>query len=88
MYELDSLITMMAALDRYLWDKGSTFSILKDWEFDTCWKVLNGKDINLQEQGFGDGKYRADPVTEDEELLWSWQVLIGDTELNLNLTVL
>jgi len=29
-YEPDSLRTMMAALDRHLREKGSTFSILKD----------------------------------------------------------
>ena len=29
----------------------------------------------------------ADPVTEEEELLWSRQVLGADTALNLNLTV-
>ena len=50
-YEPDSLRTMMAALDRHLQDKGSTFSILKDWEFDASRKVLNGKAIELQEQG-------------------------------------
>ena len=43
--------------------------------------------IELQGQGLGKRKHRADPVTEEEELLWSWQVLGGDTALNLNLTV-
>ena len=68
-------------------EKGSTFSILKDREFDASRKVLNGKAIELQEQGLGKRKHRADPVTEEEEeLLWSRQVLGADTALNLNLT--
>ena len=56
-------------------------------EFDASRKVLNGKAIELEEQGLGKRKHRADPVTEEEELLWSWQVLGADTALNLNLTV-
>ena len=61
----------MAALDRYLREKGSTFSILKDREFDASRKVLNGKAIELQDQGLGKRKNKADPVTDEEELLWS-----------------
>ena len=79
-YEPDSLRTMLAALDRHLREKGSTFSILKDREFDASRKVLNGKAIELQEQGLGKRKHRADPVTEEEEeLLWSrkfWVVIL------------
>ena len=86
-YEPDSLRTMLAALDRYLREKGSTFSILKDREFDASRKVLNGKAIELQEQGLGKRNHRADPVNEEEELLWSQKVLGGDTALNLILTV-
>ena len=82
--ELDSLRTMMAALDRHLREKGNTFSISKDQEFEASCKVLNGKAIELQEQGLGERKHRADPVTKEEELLWSWQVLGADTALNLN----
>ena len=44
--------------------------------------------MELQEQGFGKRKHRPDPVTEEEELLWSQKVLGGDTALNLNLTVI
>ena len=54
--------------------------------FDASRKVLNGKTIELQEQGLGKRRHKADPVTE-EELLWSRKVLGGDTVLNLNLTV-
>ena len=50
-------------------------------------KVLNGKAIELEEQGLGKRKHRADLLTE-EELLWSWQVLGADTAPNLNLTIL
>ena len=63
-YEPGSLRTMIAALDRHLREKGSTFRILKDREFDASRKVLNGKAIELQEQG--KRKHRADPVTEEE----------------------
>ena len=44
-YEPESLKVMQASLDRYLRDKGSTFSILKDRKFDISRKVLNGKAI-------------------------------------------
>ena len=57
-YEPHSLRTMMAA---HLQEKGSTFSILKDWEFDTGLKVPNGKVIELQEQGLCKRKHLADP---------------------------
>ena len=48
-----SLKVMQASLDRYLCDKGCTYSILKDSNFTTSRKVLNGKAIDLQEQGMG-----------------------------------
>ena len=61
---------------------------MKDREFDTSDKVLNGKAIELQEQGSGKRRHRANCVTEEEEeLLWSGQVLGADTALNLNLIV-
>ena len=52
-YEPDSLRSMMATLDWHLREKGS---ILKDQEFDASCKVLNGKAIELQEQGSGKEK--------------------------------
>ena len=55
---------MIAALDRHLQEQGSAFSILKDREFDASRKILNGKVIELQEQGLGKRKHRADPVTD------------------------
>ena len=85
-YEPESLRTVMATLDRHLWEKGSTLSILKYREFDTSRKFLNGKVNELPKQGLGKKKHRADPLTE-EELLWSQQVPGADTALNLNLTV-
>ena len=36
---------------------------MKDREFDASRKVLNGKAIELQEQGLGKRKHRADLVT-------------------------
>ena len=59
---------------------------MKDREFDTSCKFLNGKVNELPKQGLGKKKHRADPLTE-EELLWSQQVPGADTALNLNLTV-
>ena len=77
----------MAALDRHLREKGNTFSISKDQEFEASCEVLNGKAIELQEQGLGERKHRADPVTKEEELLWSQQVLGADTSIGSELEV-
>ena len=62
-YEPESLKVMQALLDRYLREKGRTFSILKDRKFDISRRVLNGKAIELQENGMGKRKKRADALT-------------------------
>ena len=54
-YEPDSLRVMQAALDHHLKNCGCKYSIMKDIEFQTSRKVLNGKAIELQ-QKYGRGK--------------------------------
>ena len=50
-YEPDSLRTMLGALDRHFRNAGHEFRIIKDKEFVECRQVLNGKAIELREQG-------------------------------------
>ena len=54
-YKADSLRTMMAALDRYLREKGSTFSILKDREFDAS-RSSKWQRYGTSRAGFGQEK--------------------------------
>ena len=76
---------MQAALDRYLRDKGCSFSIIKDRKFDILRKVLNGKAIELQQSGLGKRKRKADALTHDEEeMIWSSGVLDGNNPTSLN----
>ena len=78
-YEPDSLRVMLAALDRHFKDNGSTFSLLRDKEFEKSRKVLNGKAIELREGGMGKRKNKADSLSdEDEEALWSSGTLGDD----------
>ena len=78
-YELDSLRTMLAALDRHLRQAGANFSTIKDREFDECRKTLNGRAIMLREEGLGKKKMKADTLTlEEEEQLWTKDVLGGN----------
>ena len=87
-YEPDSLRTMLAALDRHLRQAGSKFSIIKDREFDGCRKTLNGRAIVLREEGLGKKKMKADALTlEEEEQLWTRDVLGGNNAVSLNHTV-
>ena len=87
-YEPESLKVMQASLDRYLRDKGCTYSILKDSNFTTSRKVLNSKAIDLQQQGMGKRKRKADSLTyEEEERIWSSGVLDGENPTSLNYLV-
>ena len=87
-YEPDSLRTMLAALDRHLRQAGANFSIIKDREFDECRKTLNGRTIVLREGGLGKKKKKADVLTlEEEEQLWTKDVLGGNNAVSLNHTV-
>jgi len=87
-YEPGSLRTMLAALDRHLHENGAKFSIIKDRHFEGSRKILNGKAIELRQQGKGKGKNKADAITaSEEEQLWTRKVFGGDTPKSINLTV-
>ncbi len=87
-YEPGSLRTMLAALDRFLREKGCCHSILKDRTFEGCRKLLNGKAIELREMGMGKKKNKADALTEiEEEQLWSRGALGDSSPKILNYTV-
>ena len=87
-YEPDSLRTMLAALDRHLSGRGCSYSIIKEREFKESRLVLNGKAIQLRENGKGKKSKKADPLTaEEEEILWNTGVLGGDNPKSLNHTV-
>ena len=49
--EPDSLRTMLSALERHLKEKGSKISIIKDREFISSRKILNGKAVDLHDKG-------------------------------------
>ena len=50
-YDLERLYMMLAALDRHLHENGAKYSIVKDQDFEESWKLLNGKAIDLWQQG-------------------------------------
>ena len=64
---------MMAALDRYLNEKGYPFSIIRDREFHTSKQVLEGKARQLRQSGMGKRPNKARSLTEEEEeeVLWN-----------------
>ena len=87
-YEPVSLRTMLASLDRYLRDHTKSFSILRDKDFAESRKVLNGKAIELREQGRGKRPKKAHALTEEEEdLLWERKVLGLYSPKSLNLSI-
>ena len=86
-YEPSSLRTMLAALDRFLRERGKCFSIQRDREFEKSRKVLNGKAIELREKGKGNKPCRAHALTDKEEKLL-WQRVFGEHSAeSLNYTV-
>ena len=61
---------------------GVKVSIIKDWEFDECRKMLNRRAIRHHEEGLSKRKKKADVLTlEEEEELWRRDVLGGITQL-------
>ena len=61
---------------------------MKDREFKESRLVLNGKAIQLRENGKGKKSRKADPLTaEEEEILWNTGVLGSDNPKSLNHTV-
>lgn len=86
-YEPESLRTMLAALDRSFRSSGCKYSIVKDKEFAESREVLNGKAIELRQQGKGKHKNKADAVTDEEELIWKKGILGDNSLTSLNYTV-
>lgn len=87
-YEPESLKVMQTALNRHLREQNYSHSILNDKDFQKSRKVLNGKAIELQEEGKGKRPRKADPLTEnDEEQLWSSGVLGSENPVSLNYTM-
>ncbi len=79
---------MLAALDRHFRSSGCKHSIGKDKEFAESRKVLNGKAIELREQGKGKRKNKADPLSDEEEkLMWEKGVLGDSNPVSLNYAV-
>ena len=62
---------MMSALDRHLNEQGYKFPIIRDREFHSSKKVLEGKAKQLRQYGMGKRPNKARSLTEEEEeLLW------------------
>ena len=87
-YEPDSLRVMQAALERHLKSKLYPKSIIKDREFLSSRKVLEGKARKLREEGRGKRPKRAKSLTnEEEETLWkSGQLGSGNRRALINTT--
>ena len=85
-YEPESLKVMIASLNRHI--KGECgYSILSDKDFELSRKVLNGRAIQLQQNGKGKRPKKADAFTsEEEDLLWD-TVLGKMNPVSLNYTV-
>ena len=58
---------MQAAFDRYLRSQNYSKLILRDTEFLSSRKVLEGKEIKLREQGMGKRRNKAKSLTKEEE---------------------
>ena len=85
-YEPDSLRVMQAALERQLKSKLYPKSIIKDREFLSSRKVLEGKARKLREEGRGKRPNRSKSFTnEEEETLWkSGQLGSGNPRALMN----
>ena len=87
-YEPENLCTMLASLEHFVREKGQVLSIQKDREFEGCRKVLNGRAIDLRENGMGKRKKRSDPLSEqEEEQLWQRKVLGASNPKSLDYTI-
>ena len=77
---------MQAALERHWKSKLYPKSIIKDREFPSSRKVLEGKARKLREEGRGKRPNRSKSLTnEEEETLWkSWQIGSGNPRALIN----
>ena len=83
-YEPDSLKVMQAALDRHLRSQNYPKSTLRDTEFLSSRKVLEGKARNLRERGMVKRPNKAKSLTkEEEEILWEHGQLGNETPRSL-----
>ncbi|CAH3145813.1 unnamed protein product [Porites evermanni] len=65
-YKPGSLKVMQAALDRHLKEKGYSLSIIKDREFLSSRKVLEGKAHKLRNEGKGKLPNKSRSLTREE----------------------
>ena len=83
-YEPDSLKVMQAAFERYLKDNSYPLSLMKDNQFLSSRKVLEGKARQLREKGMGKRPNKAQSLTQpEEEILWQSKQLGGDSPRSL-----
>ena len=61
--------------------------MIKDKKFTECRQVLNEKAIELREMGMGKRKNKADVLTQEEEIMWSKDVLGDGNPKSLNYTL-
>ena len=88
-YEPGSLKVMQAALDRHLKEKGYSLSIIKDREFLSSRKVLEGKARKLRNEGKGKLPNKSRSLTrEEEEVLWECGQLGNSSPRSLLYTML
>ena len=85
-YELDSLRVMQAALERHIQSKLYPKSIIKDREFLSSRKVLEGKARKLREEERGKRPNRSKSLTNEEEetLSKSGQLGSGNPQALIN----
>ena len=87
-YEPGSLKVMQVALDRHLKEKGYSLSIIKDREFLSSRKVLEGKACKLQNEGKGKLPNKSQSLTrEEEEVLWECRQLGNSSPRSLLYTM-
>ena len=87
-FEPSSLKTIQRGLDRYLQEKGSTFSIIRDEDFSKANKALDAKVKFLKKSGKGNKPNVAEPLSAEMiEEMWLRNVLgkhDGEALTNVN----
>ena len=71
-YQPDSIKAKQNSFDRYLSEKGYDASLLRDHVFKGSRLVTDAKHKNLKHNGLGRKQYRAQFLTEDEEVSKIW----------------
>ena len=87
-YELESLKSMLAALDCHLKENDDKYSIIRDCEFYQSMLVLEGIVKHLRQQGKGKRPNAASTLTaEEEEILWTTKNLSNSSPRVLSQTM-